>query len=196
MAVTQRAPGMILTEREHVVPLDHAGAGRGHDHGLHPRGRGSRRRGPAVPALPAGRPGVRVRSAVGAAGRLGQARPRRLPAPAPRPARHGSVESRRRDPGRDAGGAGQVHDPLPRRFDRPRCGAHPAGARGRALEPARPELWRLLHHDVPVVRARAASRRRSSPAGCRRSADRSTTLSGDLCPDDRAEPRLLRALSR
>ena len=57
--LTFRAPGAVLTEREHTVPLDHAEPTGADDHGLHPRGRRAGRPGSPVPRLPPGRPGLR-----------------------------------------------------------------------------------------------------------------------------------------
>ena len=57
----------------------------------------------------------------------------------------------------------------PRRLDRARRGVDPAGARRRTLERPRAELRRLLRLHVSLVRARRDCARRSSPAGCRRS---------------------------
>ena len=84
---------------------------------------------------------------------------RRLPRPAARPARDGSVDAGRlRDPGRITRGAGRVPHPFPCRLDRPRRGADPGRARRRALEPAWPELRRLHLDHLPVDRSRRSAR--------------------------------------
>ena len=64
----------------------------------------------------------------------------------------------RDDPRRHRAGAGDLPDPLPRRFDRPRLRGDPARARRRALEHPGPELRRVHLADLPVVRARGAPR--------------------------------------
>ena len=92
-----------------------------------------------------------------------------------RPARHGPVDAGRHARRADAARAGRPPRPLPRRRDRPRRRAHPRRARRRALERARPELRRVLRDHATCRSRPTGCARRSSPAGCRRSAATSTT---------------------
>ena len=192
---TYRVPGAILTEREHVVPLDHAEPD-----------------GPTITvftrevAAPDGTDRPYLVFLQGGPG-FEAARPTspptgwmkralaRLPRPAARPARDRAVDAGRvGDPRRHARGAGRVPDPLPRRLDRPRRGVDPGGARRRALERPRPELRRLHLDDLPVDRARRPAR--GAPhrrAGADRPPGR-RHLRRDLPAADQGQPALLRAL--
>ena len=201
MSASFATRGLVLTEHEFAVPLDHA----------RPDGEritvfarevadpdGAR---PAVPRLPPGRPGQR-----GAA-----ARPATRARPAGWTARCSDFRvlmldqrgTGRSTPGRRAAGSD-------RRASRPTYLTHfradaivrdaeldPPGARRRALERARAELRRVLRHAPTCRSPPRACARRSSPAGCRRSgrADR-RRLPRDLRAHARAQPALLRALPR
>ena len=107
MSTTYRVPGAVLTEREHSVPLDHARPDG-------PRITVFTREVAApdgatapVPPVPPGRSGLRGHPADEPAVRLAEAGDRGLPRPAPRPARHGTLDpGRSRDPGPHPRGAG------------------------------------------------------------------------------------------
>ena len=112
MSFTTRVPGAVLTEREHIVPLDHA-----------------RPDGPSITvftrevadpdgldrpylALPPGRPGLRGDPAHQPALGLDEAGPEGLPGAAPRPARHRPIDAgRAADPRVHARGAGRRTSP-------------------------------------------------------------------------------------
>src|SRR5260221_1628514 len=134
-------------------------ASRPHGLGLQPRGRRSGRPRPTIPALSPGRPRLRSDAALEPTLGMAEAGARRLPGLAPRPARYRSIDTGRTpDPGRDARGAGHVSHALPSRFHRPGRRAHPARARQRAMERPRPVVRWLYVDDLPVDRARRASR--------------------------------------
>ena len=145
MAVTYRAPGVILTEREHVVPLDHASpdgptitvftrevaAVGGEDR-------------PYLVFLQGG-PGFEATRPDRAARRLDQAGPRGLPASCCST----SAGTGRSTPVGDI--PGETPEAQAEYLTHFRADSivrdaelHPAGARGRALERPRPELRRLL----------------------------------------------------
>ena len=159
MTTTIRVPGATFTEREHTLPLDHAASA-----GRPSRSSPARSRVPTAVAEPylvflQGGPGIEATRPTSPPTRLDGARARRLPRPAARPARHRPVDAGRADiPGDTPEAQADVPDPLPRRFDRARRGGHPARARDRSLERARPELRRVHLDDLPVVRARGPAR--------------------------------------
>ena len=169
--------------------------GRAEDHGLHARGRRAGRGGAAISRLPPGRPRHRGHATDEPTVRLDETGHRGLPGPAPRSARDGSIDAGRpRDPRSNPAGPGRLPDALPGRLDRPRCGAHPPGARRRSLERPRSELRRLHDDDLPVVRARGPARgaHHGGPVAGRAPARR--RVRGDVGPAHREEPRVLRAL--
>ena len=160
MAVTYRVPGAVLTEREHRVPLDHAAPDGPSDHGVHPRGRGTRRRGSSVSRVPPGRPGLRGEPPDEPAERLDEARAPAVPRAAARPARDraGRRRSARSIPGDTP--ADQAEYLAHFRADAivRDCEAIRARARLTAVDGARPELRRVHDADLPVVRARGPAR--------------------------------------
>ena len=92
-------------------------------------------------------------------------------------------------PGMHARRAGRLPHTFPRGLDRSRCGGDSPRARRRTLERPRPELRRLLCDDLPVARARGAAR--GIDHG-RAAADRPAYrrgLRGDLPPRPRPQPR-------
>jgi hypothetical protein len=118
--VTYRVPGAVFTEREHVVPLDHArpdgpkitifSRELAHPDGLERPYLLFLQGGPGSEATwPTSPPSGWMKRAL-----------RGLPSPPPGPARHRPIDTgRERDPRRDTGGPGDLPDPLPGRFDRP-----------------------------------------------------------------------------
>ena len=155
---TYRVPGAVLTEREHAVPLDHANP--------------TARRSPSSPARWPRPTAWTGRTCVFLQGGPGfeATRPTSPPSGWMKRAladyrvllldqrgtgRSTPVGRRSRAPRR---GAGRVPDPLPRRLDRARRGADPAGARRRAVERPRPELRRLHLDDLPLDRAGGPAR--------------------------------------
>ena len=196
MPITYHVPGLVITEREHSVPLDHATR--------------TARRSPSSPAS-----SPRPTAATGrtcCSSRAARASRRRA-----RPARRRGWQKRAladyrvllldqrgtgrstpvgRHPRRHAAGTGDVPDPLPRRLDRPR------------REPIRRELgverWSVLGQSfggftsltylsfAPEGLREAMSHRRPSPVG--RPVD--DVYGATSAPHPREEPSLLRALSR
>ena len=187
-----RIPGLVITEHEFSVPLDHARPDGeriavfarevadpdGLDRPLLVFFQGG-------PGFEAPRP-----TAQPAVAGLARARADGLPRAAARPARHGALDAGRRAlPGLDAARAGRLPHALPRRLDRPRRRADPRTSwasiawsvlgqsfggfcvdelpLARARGPARG-----LHHRRPRA-DRPAHRRRSTRATYRRTLDRS-----------------------
>ena len=196
MTFTTRVPGAVLTEREHIVPLDHAQPD-----------------GPTISVFtrevadPDGLDRPYLLFLQGGPG-IEAARPTAPPtgwmARAVRDYRVLLLDQRgtgrstpvgRTIPGDTRRGPGRLPDPLPGGFDRRRRGGDPARARCRALERARPELWRLHHDDLPVDRARGAARgAHHRRPGAHRPLGR-RHLRRDVPPRHRHERALLRALS-
>ena len=197
MSHTYRVPGAILTEREHIVPLDHA-----------------RPDGPTITVFTRevadpdgldrpylvflqGGPGFEATRPVSPPYgwmKRAVADYRVLLLDQRGTGRSTPVGSD--DPGRHAPGPGHLPDPLSGRLDRPRRRADPPGARGRTLERARPELRWVHVDDLPVDRPggppRGVADRRAvadRPAGRRH-------LRRNVPPADRQEPPLLRAVPR
>ena len=161
MSDTVRAPGLVLTEHEFAVPLDHAAP-------TASASRSSRARSP-IPTAATGRSCVYLQGGPGfeaprptrhpsAPGWLDRAL-RGLPRADARPARHRPLDAGRRAarPARPAEQAEYLAhfraDSIVRDAEWIR-----ARARRRALERARPELRRLLRHDLPLARARGPAR--------------------------------------
>ena len=152
-----------------------AGRRGGDHHRLRPRirvrgpQRGSRG-GASLAALPAGRP-RRARQPVPVPGRLEQGRRAGLPDPHAGPARHRPVLPDRPQHPAAARAATRTR-PATCRTSAPTPSSptpKPSGGPGlRALDHLRPELWRLLRTELPLLRPRGASRgarhRRPGPA--------------------------------
>jgi hypothetical protein len=119
-----RNPGLVLTEHELSVPLDHGSPG-GEAITVFARELADPD-GLDKPFLVylAGRPGVRGAAADAPPRRAGLAGPRAagVPRADARPARHRTLDARRRASRHDAAAAGGAPDALPRRLDRARRG--------------------------------------------------------------------------
>ena len=177
MSASFATRGLLLTEHEFSVPLDHALPGRRADHRLRARGRRLRRARPADARLPAGRAGQRGAAPHPLSELAGLAGPRaaRVPRAHARPARHRALEPDRLAARTERARAGRAPDALPRRRDRPRRRAHPRRAGDRAVEPAGPELRRAVRDELPVDRARGPARGAGDRAAWRLSGRGSTT---------------------
>ena len=193
MPTTYHVPGLVITEREHQVPLVHDDPA-GPTITVFTRELAAPDGGdrPYLVFLQGG-PGFEAARPTSPPSGWHEARDRGLPRPAPRPARHRPVDAGRpRDPRRHRAGTGGLPDPLPRRFDRPRLRGDPARARRRALEHPGPELRRVHLADLPVVRARGAPRGAARPAASPGRPPGRRHLRRDVAPHPGRERALLR----